>query len=92
LFQLGITRAKEYRVKGVPRPGRMEFAYTMEVFDEQEVVGKHACPTPRATCAKVVVDAAWQALMSWNRSRHHDLKNSIYALYPQRKKSVFKIS
>jgi hypothetical protein len=39
LFQLGITRAPEYRVKGVPRPGRMEFTYTVEVFDGQEVVG-----------------------------------------------------
>jgi hypothetical protein len=30
--------------------------------------------------------------MSWNRSRHRDLKNSIYALYPWRKKDAFKIS
>jgi hypothetical protein len=28
LFQLGITRAPEYRVKGVPRLGRMEFTCT----------------------------------------------------------------
>jgi hypothetical protein len=33
LFQLGITRALEYRVKGEPRPRRMEFTCTMEVFD-----------------------------------------------------------
>jgi hypothetical protein len=46
LFQLGITRAPEYMVKGLPRPGRMEFTYTVEVFDGQDVVGKHACPTP----------------------------------------------
>jgi hypothetical protein len=46
-------------VKGVPRPRRMEFTYTLEVFDGQEVVGKHACPTPRATCAEAGVDAAW---------------------------------
>jgi hypothetical protein len=30
--------------------------------------------------------------MSWNRSRHRDLKDSIYTLYPQRKKDAFKIS
>jgi hypothetical protein len=42
----------------------MEFTCTMEVFDGQEVVGKHACPTPHATCAKVVADIAWKALMS----------------------------
>jgi hypothetical protein len=33
LFQLGITRALEYRVKGEPRPGRMEFTCIVEVFD-----------------------------------------------------------
>jgi hypothetical protein len=70
----------------------MEFTYTMEVFDGQEVVGKHACPAPHATCADVVADATWQALMSWNRSRHHDLKDSIYTLYPRRNKDAFKIS
>jgi hypothetical protein len=64
----------------------------VEVFDGQEVVGKHACPTPCVTCAEAVADAAWQALMSWNCSRHRDLKDSIYALYPQRKKDSFKIS
>jgi hypothetical protein len=30
--------------------------------------------------------------MSWNRSQHHDLKDSIYALYPQSKNDAFKIS
>jgi hypothetical protein len=46
LFQLGITRALEYRVKGLPRLGRMEFTCTVEVLDRQEIVGKHACATP----------------------------------------------
>jgi hypothetical protein len=54
----------EYKAKNIPRPGHMEFTCTMEVFDGQEVVGKHACPTPRATCDAAVADAAWQALMS----------------------------
>jgi hypothetical protein len=79
-------------VKSIPRPGRMEFTYTMEVFNGQEVVGKHACPAPHATYAEVVANAAWQALMSWNRSRHRNLKNSIYTLYPRRKMDAFKIS
>jgi hypothetical protein len=30
---LGITKAPEYKVRSVPRTGRMEFTYTMEVFD-----------------------------------------------------------
>jgi hypothetical protein len=64
LFQLGITRALEYSVKGVPRPERMEFTCTVEVYDGQEVVGKHACPTPRATFDEAVADTAWQTLTS----------------------------
>jgi hypothetical protein len=42
---MGITIASEYRVKGVPRLGRMKYTYTVEVFNGSEVVGKHACPT-----------------------------------------------
>jgi hypothetical protein len=34
----------------------MEFTCTVEVFDGKEVVGKHACPTPHATCAEAVAD------------------------------------
>jgi hypothetical protein len=30
--------------------------------------------------------------MSWNCSRHRDLNDSIYTLYPHRKKYAFKIS
>jgi hypothetical protein len=48
LFQLGTTKALEYKVKSVPRLGRMEITCTVEVFDGPEVVGKHACPHP--TC------------------------------------------
>jgi hypothetical protein len=59
LLQLGITKAPEYKVKSVPMPGRMEFTCTMEVFDGQEVVGKHGCPAPRGTWAEAVADAAW---------------------------------
>jgi predicted nucleic acid-binding protein len=92
LFQLDITRATEYKFKSVPRPGRIEFTRTVEVINGQEVVSKHACPAPRVTCAEAVAEAAWLVLMSCNRSRHRDLKNSIYTLYPQRYKDAFKIS
>jgi hypothetical protein len=36
----------------------MVFTYTVDIFDGQEVVGKHTCPAPRATCAEAVTDAA----------------------------------
>jgi hypothetical protein len=70
----------------------MEFTWIVEVFDGQEVVSKHTCPAPRVTCAEAVATTARQALMSWNHSWHHDFNNSIYVLYPQRKKDAFKIS
>jgi hypothetical protein len=70
----------------------MEFSYTVEVFIGQEMVGKHAYPTPHVTYVEAVASAARRALSSWNRSLHRDLKDSIYALYPQRKKDAFKIS
>jgi hypothetical protein len=89
---LGIIKALEYKVKSVPGPGCMEFSCTLEVYNGKEVVGKHACPAPRVTYAEAIADAVWQVLMSWNHSQHRDLKNSIYALYPQRKKDVLKIS
>jgi hypothetical protein len=85
-FQLGITKAPEYKVKSVPRPGRMEFTNTVEVFDRQEVVSKHACPTPRLTYAEAIANTTWQAMMSWNHSSRRDLKN------PRKKKDDFKIS
>jgi hypothetical protein len=40
----------------------------------------------------VVVDAAWQAITTWNRTHHRKLKNSIYHILPQRKKDKFKAS
>jgi hypothetical protein len=89
---LGITKAPEYKVKSVPRPGRMKFTCTVEVFDGLEVVDMHAGPAPRGSCAEAVADTAWQALTRWNHSRHCDPKNSIYVFYPWRKKDAFKIS
>jgi hypothetical protein len=92
LFLLGITKALEYKVKSVSRLGRMEFTYTVEVFNGQEVIGKHACPAPHVTYDDTAANTASQALTCRNRSRHCDLKNSIYTLYPRRKKDAFEIS
>jgi hypothetical protein len=41
---------------------------------------------------KAISDAAWQAMMSFNRTRRDKLKGSIYSLFPQRKKNTFKVS
>jgi hypothetical protein len=39
-----------------------------------------------------VANAAWQAITTYNRRYHKELKNIIYHLLPQRKKNRFKTS
>jgi hypothetical protein len=39
-----------------------------------------------------VANAAWQAITTYNRRYHEELKNIIYHLLPQRKKNRFKTS
>jgi macrodomain Ter protein organizer (MatP/YcbG family) len=40
----------------------------------------------------VIADAAWQAITTYSRRYHDDLRNTIYYLLPQRKKNKFKVS
>jgi hypothetical protein len=92
LGHVGITTAPQFMIKRVPRPGRVECRAIVEVFHRSSVVSRNMGPTFRAPCGDVVVDAAWQAITTWNRTHHHNLKNSIYHILPQRKKDKFKAS
>jgi hypothetical protein len=38
LRHLGITSAPRYRIKGVPRPGRVEFKAVVEIFSRPRVL------------------------------------------------------
>jgi hypothetical protein len=72
LEHLGITTAPRYRIKEVPRSGRVEFKAITEIFFGPWILYRHKGPAFRTSRSDVVADAAWQAITSWvriNKSR-----------------------
>jgi hypothetical protein len=70
LEHLGITTAPRYRIKEVPRSGRVEFKVVVEIFFGFRVLCGHKGPAFRTSRSDA--DAAWQAITSWvhsNKSR-----------------------
>jgi hypothetical protein len=59
LGHLGITFAPRYQIKGVPRPGRVEFKIVVEIFSRPRVLRRHQGSAFRASISDVVTDAAW---------------------------------
>jgi hypothetical protein len=90
LEHLGITTAPWYRIKEVSRSGRVEFKAIAEIFFGSRVLCQHKGPAFRTSRSNVVVDAAWQAIISWVRSNKSQLQNSVHYLLPYRKKNQFK--
>jgi hypothetical protein len=90
LEHLGITTAPRYRIKEVPRPGRVKFKAIAEIFFRSRVLCRHKGLAFRASHSDVVADTAWQAITSWVRSNKSRLQNSIHHLLPYRKKDQFK--
>jgi hypothetical protein len=90
LEHLGITTAPRYRIKEVPRPGRVEFKAVAEIFFGSRVLCRHKGPAFRTSHSDVVADAAWQAITSWVHSNKSRLQNSVHYLLPYRKKGQFK--
>jgi hypothetical protein len=90
LEHLGITTAPRYRIKEVPRSGRVEFKAITEIFFGSRVLCRHKGPTFRTSRSDAVADAAWQAITSWVRSNKGRLQNSVHYLLPYRKKDQFK--
>jgi hypothetical protein len=68
LEHLGITTAPRYRIKEVPRLGRVEFKAIAEIFFGSRILCRHKGPAFRTSCSDAVADAAWQAITSWVRS------------------------
>jgi hypothetical protein len=54
------------------------------------MLNRHKGPAFRATYQDVLANVAWQAITTYNRRYHEELKNTVYHLLPQRKKSKFK--
>jgi hypothetical protein len=90
LEHLGITTAPRYRIKEVPRSGRVEFKAIAEIFFGSRVLCRHKGPAFRTSRSDAVVDAAWQAITLWVYSNTSRLQNSVHYLLPYRKKDQFK--
>jgi hypothetical protein len=90
LEHLGITTAPWYRIKEVPRPGRVEFKAIAEIFFGSRILCRHKGPAFRTSRSDAVADATWQAITSWVRSNKSLLQNSVHYLLPCRKKDQFK--
>jgi hypothetical protein len=90
LEHLAITTAPWYRIKEVPRSGRVEFKAIAEIFFRSRVLCQHKGPAFRTFRSNAVADAAWQAITSWVRSNKSQLQNSVHYLLPCRKKNQFK--
>jgi hypothetical protein len=59
LEHLGINTAPRYRIKEVPRPGRVEFKAITEIFLGSRVLCRHKGLAFKASRGDVVADAAW---------------------------------
>jgi hypothetical protein len=59
LEHLGITTAPRYRIKEVPRPGRVEFKAVTEIFFGSRVLCRHKGLAFRTSHSDVAADAAW---------------------------------
>jgi hypothetical protein len=90
LEHLGITTAPRYRIKEVPRSGRVEFKAIAEIFFGSRILYRHKGPAFRTSCNDAIADATWQAITSWVHSNKSQLQNSVHYLLPYQKKDQFK--
>jgi hypothetical protein len=58
LEHLGITTAPRYRIKEVPRSGRVEFKAITEIFFGSRILCRHKGPAFRTSRSDAVTDAA----------------------------------
>jgi hypothetical protein len=58
LEHLGITTARRYRIKEVPRPGRVEFKAIAEIFLGSRVLCRHKGPVFRVSRSDALADTA----------------------------------
>jgi hypothetical protein len=90
LEHLGITTAPRYRIKEVPRSGRVEFKAIVEIFFASRILCRPKGPAFRTSRSDAVADATWQAITSWVRSNKSRLQSSVHYIQPYRKKDQFK--
>jgi hypothetical protein len=64
----------------------------VEIISGPNVLSRHKGLAFKTTYQDVVADATWQAITTYNRKYHDELRNTVYYLLPQRKKNKFKAS
>jgi hypothetical protein len=92
LKHINITAPQEFRIKRIPRPGREKYKAIVEIISGPNVLSRHKGPAFRNTYPDAVADAAWQAITTYSRRYHDELRNTVYHLLPQRNKNQFKVS
>jgi hypothetical protein len=92
LNHINIITPPEFRIKRIPCPGREEYKAIVEIIGGPNVLSRHKGPTFRATYQDAVADTAWQAITTYSRRYHDEMRNTVYHLLPQRKKNKFKVS
>jgi hypothetical protein len=90
LEHLGITTAPRYRIKEVPRPGRVEFKAIADIFFRSRVLCRHKGPAFRTSHSDTIADATWQAITSLVYSNKSRVQNSVHYLLPYSYKDQFK--
>jgi hypothetical protein len=92
LNHINITTPPEFRFKRILRPDREEYKAIVEIISGPNVLSWHKGLSFRTTYPDVVADAAWQAITTYSRRYHDELRNTVYHLLPQRKRNQFKVS
>jgi hypothetical protein len=91
LQHINITTPPEFRIKRIPRPGREEYKAIVEIISGPNVLSLYKGPAFRTTYPDAIADAAWQAITTYSRRYHDELRNTVYHLLPQRKRNQFKV-
>jgi hypothetical protein len=82
LQHINITTPPEFRIKRILRPGREEYKAIVEIISGPNVLSRHKGPAFRTTYPDAVADAAWQAIITYSRRYHDELRNTVYYLLP----------
>jgi hypothetical protein len=91
LNRINITTPLEFRIKRILRSDREEYKAIMEIISGPNVLSRHKGPAFRTTYQDAVADVAWQAITTYSRRYHDELRNTVCHLLPQRKKNKFKV-
>jgi hypothetical protein len=62
----------------------------VEITSRPNVLSRHKGLAFRTTYLDAIADAAWQAITTYSRRYHDELRNTVYHLLPQRKRNQFK--